>query len=203
MFLSLISAVPSFVKKADEKIGDYWWVLLAAAIVLLIILFMVISAKNKRIRKLKRELKNTRTELEIEKSRAKNEEMFAPVTGSKEIFGEKANDTLEEEIDQPDEPEPEPKRKKSGNESESDKITRKIVYYNRITQVRPSSGGNVKFTVKYDRAKDSWVIVKDDSTRAFRRFDTKEEALTKARELCKQYDASLVVHKKDGKFQKQ
>ena len=75
-------------------------------------------------------------------------------------------------------------------------------YYNN-TSVISQSGGNIKFIVKYDRAKDSWVVKREGVDRAVRRVDTKEEAMTVARALCKKYNANLVVHKKDGKFQKQ
>ena len=75
-------------------------------------------------------------------------------------------------------------------------------YYNK-TSVVSQNGGVVKFTVKYDRTKDTWVIKKDGVDRVVRRVDTKEEAMNVARALCKKYNASLVVHKKDGKFQRQ
>lgn len=61
---------------------------------------------------------------------------------------------------------------------------------------------NIKFTVKFDRPKQSWVIMKQGQERVYRRVATKEEAMKIARELSQKYDASLTVHKKDGKFQK-
>ena len=95
MFLTA-SALAEFLKKINAKVGGYLWAILAAAFVfLLVILFWVIGAKNKRIRKLKKELKSTRTQLEIERSRAKNEEIFAPVTGGKNVFGEETAERVE------------------------------------------------------------------------------------------------------------
>lgn len=60
----------------------------------------------------------------------------------------------------------------------------------------------VKYTVKYDRAKMNWIIVKEGNERPTRRVATKSEAMQVARELSKKHDAALSVHKKDGKFQK-
>ena len=60
-----------------------------------------------------------------------------------------------------------------------------------------------KYIVMYEKAKDSWVIKKPGADRVVRRVATKEEAMAVARELSRKTGASLVVHKKDGKFQKQ
>lgn len=60
----------------------------------------------------------------------------------------------------------------------------------------------IKVTLKYDRAKANWVIYRSDSTRACRRLATKQEGLEVAKDLAKRLNAQLVVHKKDGKFQK-
>lgn len=201
MFLTA-SALAEFLKKINAKVGGYLWAILAAAFVfLLVILFWVIGAKNKRIRKLKKELKSTRTQLEIERSRAKNEEIFAPVTGGKNVFGEETAERVEFESE-PEEKKIAAVKQTSVEEDETERESRKISYYNRPTEVS-QKGGNAKFIVLYDRGKDSWVIKRAGSDRVVRRVDTKEEAMTVARMLCKKYDASLVVHKKDGKFQRQ
>lgn len=60
----------------------------------------------------------------------------------------------------------------------------------------------IKVTLKYDRVKANWVIYRSDSTRACRRLATKQEGLEVAKDLAKRLNAQLVVHKKDGKFQK-
>lgn len=197
-----------FLRTVNDKVGGYLWAIFAAAIVLLIvILFIVIACKNKRIRKLKKEIKSTRTQLEIERNKVRNEQLFAPVTGSKELFGDIPDDGIETtEIAGPEsetEPEPvRPDKKTSDRDDEIERFARKVSYYNN-TSVISQSGGNIKFIVKYDRAKDSWVVKREGVDRAVRRVDTKEEAMTVARALCKKYNANLVVHKKDGKFQKQ
>lgn len=61
---------------------------------------------------------------------------------------------------------------------------------------------DVKVTLKYDRIKMNWVIYRSDTTRAYRRFTTKQEALVIAKDLARRLHAPLVVHKRDGKFQK-
>lgn len=65
------------------------------------------------------------------------------------------------------------------------------------------SNTTVKVTLKYDRNKSNWVISRTDiPTRAYRRVATKQEALIIAKDLAKRMHCPLVVHKKDGKFQK-
>ncbi|MCH5162467.1 MAG: DUF2188 domain-containing protein [Clostridiales bacterium] len=60
----------------------------------------------------------------------------------------------------------------------------------------------IKVTLKFDRNKNNWVILRSDSERAYRRVQTKQEALTIAKDLARRLQARLAVHKKDGKFQK-
>ncbi len=60
----------------------------------------------------------------------------------------------------------------------------------------------VKVTLKFDRAKSNWVILRSDSERAYRRVATKQEALIIAKDLARRLHAQLAVHKKDGKFQR-
>lgn len=59
----------------------------------------------------------------------------------------------------------------------------------------------VKVTLKFDRVKNNWVILRTDTDRAYRRLSTKQEALMIAKDLARRLHAQLVVHKKDGKFQ--
>lgn len=200
--MGILWGIPAWLQKVNDTVGKYWWIILAAAVLLVIILFFTISVKNKRIRKLKRELKKTRTELETERTRNRNEEIFAPVTGSKDLFGAPESDETETvEIDAEPEPEPAPKKRLPADD-EVERASQGINYYNKAALVSAKEG-NVKFIVKYERAKDSWVIKKEGVNRVVRRTDTKEEAMAAARVLCKKYNANLVVHKKDGKFQKQ
>ena len=225
-----MNLIATAMDKLSSAVGKYWYAVLGALALFLflcVILFIVIACKNKRIRKLKEENKKTRLKLEMERSRAKNEQMYAPVTGT-QVFGEQEqaqsepeqaeepsfvtrdfsensedSETVTEEIES--EPDQTPvKRRKPATpvQQEMDRATRTVSYYNRTSVIKPKTG-NVKFIVKYDRNKDTWVVAKEGVNKAVRRVDTKEEAMNIARELCKKYNARLVVHKKDGKFQKQ
>ncbi len=60
----------------------------------------------------------------------------------------------------------------------------------------------VKVTVKFDRVKNNWVVLRSDTDRTYRRLGTKQEALVIAKDLARRLHAQLVVHKKDGKFQR-
>lgn len=60
----------------------------------------------------------------------------------------------------------------------------------------------VKVTLKFDRIKQNWVIYRSDTDRAYRRLGTKQDALPVAKDLARRLHAQLVIHKKDGKFQK-
>ena len=60
----------------------------------------------------------------------------------------------------------------------------------------------VRYRVIFDKITHTWIIKKDNANRVIRRVRTKEEALRVAKELSKNHDTALVVHKKDGKFQK-
>ena len=58
------------------------------------------------------------------------------------------------------------------------------------------------YRLVYDKENKEWVIKKENAKRAIRRVKTKEEALKIAKRLSENQDANLVVHKKNGKFQK-
>lgn len=60
----------------------------------------------------------------------------------------------------------------------------------------------VKVTIKFDRNKGNWIITRSDTNRTYRRVSTKQDALLIGKDLARRLQAQLVVHKKDGKFQK-
>ena len=62
---------------------------------------------------------------------------------------------------------------------------------------------DTRYRVIFDKETKTWIIKKDGAKRTIRRVRTKEEALKIAKELSKSQDKAVVVHKKDGKFQKQ
>lgn len=51
------------------------------------------------------------------------------------------------------------------------------------------------------RKKDGWAVKKSGSTRATKKFRTKDEAVKFGRELSKKEKTELYIHKKDGKIQ--
>ena len=211
-----ISTFADFLHTVNDKVGGYLWAILAGALVLLfVILIIVIACKNRRIKKLKKELKNTRTQLETdrakfdlernrfeeERNRFESEKTHLKKESARlkserdKLESEKAEaDSAVEHVEADD-------SSNSPSDEEIEQMWQQLSYYNRPTEVSQKDG-SVKYTVLYDRAKDSWVIKRDGMNRVVRRVDTKEEAMSVARALCKKYDAKLVVHKKDGKFQK-
>jgi uncharacterized protein YdaT len=50
---------------------------------------------------------------------------------------------------------------------------------------------------------NGWAVKKKDADRPAYTFETKEEAVDKARELSKNQEAVIVVHKKDGSVEKE
>ncbi len=58
------------------------------------------------------------------------------------------------------------------------------------------------YRVVYDKDARVWVIKKDGAKRNIASFPTKDEALSRVKELSESQDLNFVVHKKDGKFQK-
>ena len=60
----------------------------------------------------------------------------------------------------------------------------------------------ISYRILYDRETKTWEVRKDQAKRVIRRVKTKKEALEIAQELCERQELNLVVHKKDGKFQK-
>lgn len=172
-----------FFGKIADAMEKAWWIILLAGIALFVIMLLIVVYKNRRIRKLKRELKTTRTQLEVTREQTGSAPKTAPAEQEEEQI------EFDDEQEEPDE------------DAETDSASQTVAYYNKSAVVS-QKGGAVKFTVVYDRPKDSWVIRKAGVDRVVRRVDTKEEAMRVARALCKKYDANLVVHKKDGRFQK-
>ena len=60
----------------------------------------------------------------------------------------------------------------------------------------------ISYRILYDKETKTWEVRKDEAKRVIRRVKTKKEALEIAQELSQKQDLNLVVHKKDGKFQK-
>lgn len=73
-----------------------------------------------------------------------------------------------------------------------------------IKKVEESTAKTKKpvYRVLYDKDTRFWLIKKDGAKRTIASFPTKDEALSRVKELSSSNDLNFVVHKKDGKFQK-
>ncbi|MBE5730450.1 MAG: DUF2188 domain-containing protein [Clostridiales bacterium] len=69
-------------------------------------------------------------------------------------------------------------------------------------EILPQKSRPVSYRVVYDSETRTWEVRKDNAKRVIRRVHTKKEALQIAQELSQNQELNLVVHKKDGKFQK-
>ena len=58
------------------------------------------------------------------------------------------------------------------------------------------------YRVLYSKEEKLWLIKRDGAKRTIASYKTKEQALLRVGDLCKNQNAKVIVHKKDGKFQK-
>ena len=70
------------------------------------------------------------------------------------------------------------------------------------TETKSATAKKSIYRVVYDKEARVWVIKKDGAKRNIASFATKDEALSRVKELSESQDLNFVVHKKDGKFQK-
>lgn len=70
------------------------------------------------------------------------------------------------------------------------------------TQEKTEKPKTISYRIMYDKETKTWEVRKDQAKRVIRRTKTKKEALEYAQELSQKQELNLVVHKKDGKFQK-
>ena len=208
------SALRDFLGRIVAGLEKAWWIILLAGLALFVIMLLVVIYKNRRIQKLKRELKKTRTQLEVvresmqrmsaqeeEAQRAAAREAAQAQSAPSEAAQAQSAPSEAEQLEFDDEQEVREADAAKAEAEAEETASNSVAYYNKAAVVS-QKGGTTKYSVVYDRAKDSWVIRKAGVDRVVRRVDTKEEAVRVARALCKKNDAHLVVHKKDGKFQK-
>ncbi len=92
----------------------------------------------------------------------------------------------------------EKKQMQKAEDKEKEEVTPENIEENeKETHKRPQS-----YRILYDKETETWEVRKDNAKRVIRRVKTKKEALEIAKELSQNQDLNLVVHKKDGKFQK-
>ena len=72
-----------------------------------------------------------------------------------------------------------------------------------VDSTETEEGKKGSYRVIYSKEDKVWLIKRDGAKRTIASFKTKEQALNRVSELCKNQNAKVIVHKKDGKFQKQ
>ena len=72
-----------------------------------------------------------------------------------------------------------------------------------VDSTETEEGKKGSYRVIYSKEDKVWLIKRDGAKRTIASFKTKEQALARVSELCKNQNAKVIVHKKDGKFQKQ
>ena len=96
--------------------------------------------------------------------------------------------------------------KESDEESESSEVEEPSDELESEEETEASSKAVKKtaiiYHVIYDKDLKEWLVRKNNGKRASKKAKTKEEAIIIAKQLCENNNATLRVHKKDGKFQK-
>lgn len=150
------------------------------------------------------EIKEVQAE-EIEEKPKRKRKVKQEVEVSEEKEAEVKNEANEEKAEEVKEEKP--KAKKTTKKSAEKKTSKEE---KQVEEEKPAKEKEVKkeekkitYGVTYDKEKHEWVVKKSGSTRASKRCSTKAEALEVAERLSEANGASLRVHKKNGKFQKQ
>ena len=114
---------------------------------------------------------------------------------------------IEEKIEEPVKPVLPPRPQKKTN-LEEEPVKEELVeeYEDEIEETveevdKPQRKG--LYRVIYDKDNRQWIIKKDGNEKITRRVNTKKEALEIVERLCENQDLKMIVHKRDGKFQKQ
>ena len=119
------------------------------------------------------------------------------------ILESKTKNTVVIEKETVEQTETKPSNKKVNAEKKTEKKVEKPKTEKVEPQAKLEKEQKVSYGVTYDKENREWVVRKSGSSRASKRCATKEEALAVAEKLSKQNNATLRVHKKNGKFQKQ
>lgn len=176
-----------------------FWILLAACalILLLVIILLAVSSKKAALKKQNKLLSdnNARYSREINDLRYQNDRMLAAKTQSENERADREETAAPPRAEKPQTEDFDNRLHATIEEEDEYEVSAAFDE----TSDKPSAAA---YTLKYDRAKTSWVIMKSGQERPVRRVQTKDEALKIARELAKKTGAGLYVHKKDGKFQK-
>ena len=211
------------------NIGDYWWLILGIVLIVILVVILIVlkvqlnrdqklldqnGAKNetsneKQTKKTKEQVLDTKAD-EVVAQNSSNEE--STQNENEQNSAPSKKDTSSESIDLDDidfipvesEPQSKKSKKKLNEEGTDDDATPNESEKVESTSTKKESGAKTveKYRVTYDKDKQDWVVKKDGAQKANKRFATKEEATEYAKDLAKRNNASVVLHKKDGKFQK-
>ncbi len=83
--------------------------------------------------------------------------------------------------------------------------TAKVTSNEKTTTTKKEDSKKTKkpiYRVLYNKEDRTWIIKKDGAKRTIASFVTKDEAISRVKELSTTNDMNYIVHKKDGKFQK-
>lgn len=95
------------------------------------------------------------------------------------------------------------KKKKDADDKKAAPKEEKKTAAKKDTDKKDASKGKVWHVTLRDGKPRVWVVKAEGATRAYKTFNTKAEAEECVRKLkANNDDATVVIHKKDGKFQK-
>ncbi len=153
----------------------YWLVIIVLIIALIVVICLNIKKSNA-----------------LEEKNTKNTSKQIEPTESVKV--EKANDEVETNQVTEDDDDEDDEITFESNEELDEEETEEV---KETEATRPKL-----YRISYDHEERMWLIKKDGAKRVIRKTATKAEAVEIAKRMCDNQDLNLVVHKKDGKFQK-
>ena len=173
-----------------EFLQNYWYILVAAVVVIVAVVALIIITRTPKDKStnqaenVEQDTKETETKAEEKVVEAETQEKSTKET--KKVENAEKDDSTAEETEEAEEQEA---------EEEAEPTTE-------TTKQETTKKASTIYHVIYDKDLKEWAIRKNSSKRASKKAKTKEEAIAIATQLCENNDAKLVVHKRDGKFQK-
>ena len=168
------------------------------AIIALVVLFIIESKKKKEKAKNAVEAKEDDL-VKAEKTEIEAEETASVETNAKEEKNVEAEE--DKEVVKTAKKSKVKTKKQPAKVEEKQPVNEDVAEEDASGEVKKVN--NAKYRLIYDRENTSWVIRKDGAGRTIRRVKTKKEALSILKEMEeKNEDIKMVIHKKNGKFQK-
>ena len=176
----------------------YWIIGVCLAI---LVMLLIIAINSKTSKKTVCECENKHEEAQNEQQNIENKEEKQEETKKQEEEEKEVAKTKEAEVEK--EEKNSAKKTTSRTNKTEEKQPNKEEETVKTEEKEDSKKEKLnRYRVTFDKEQGNWVVKMDGGDRASRRCATKEEALKVAKELAEKKDASLSVHKKDGKFQK-